>query len=88
MNGQTGWRTISEVNINTIFNKVNIGDEVAILQSGQDFWWLGKVLEINSHSDRDTRFQKRPTLLVECFDPVLRTRTFYEECVEEILFKD
>lgn len=88
MSGEAEWRTISEVNSNTIFDKVNIGDDVAILQSGQDFWWLGKVVEIKSYSDRNTRFQERPTLLVECFDPVIRTCIFYEECVEEILFKD
>lgn len=88
MYSETGWRTISEVNSNTIFDKVNVGDDVAILQRGQDFWWLGKVLEINTYADRETRFQERPTLLVECFDPTIRTCIFYEECVEEILFKD
>lgn len=85
---ETPWRLISQVNSNTIFDKVKVGDEVAISQEDEDGWWLGIVLEIGHYAGRSTRFQERPVLTVDCYSPVKRVRVFYEECVDQILFKD
>lgn len=82
------WRTIHQVTSNPIFSKVKIGDEVAILQHEEDFWWIGKVVGINTYAGRSNRYQERPVLSVACTEPVVRQRCFYEDAVSEILFKD
>lgn len=82
------WRTISQVNNNKIFDNVKIGDEVAIMQHADDYWWVGKVVGFDTYAGRGTRFQERPVLDVDCIEPIKRRRIFYEEAVSEILFKD
>lgn len=82
------WRTISEVVSNPIFNKVKVGDDVAIRLTDEGDWWQGHVRAIETYKDRNSRFQERPVLIVEGHTTNTDTRRFYEHKVEEILFKN
>ena len=84
------WRTISQVKeADNIFNGIQIGDELAITQYEEDFWWLGTVTDIEMvDGSRDDRFQKRKVITMKCFEPIERTRPFYGDCVEDIAFKE
>jgi hypothetical protein len=79
------WKTIAAVNSCVIFDKVKLGDDVAILQCGEVDWWTGIVTDMKTYSGRSTRFQERPYIVVRLHaGPV---RAFYEHNVAEILFK-
>lgn len=84
------WRTISQVKeADKIFDTVQVGDEVAITQYEDEFWWLGTVTNIEFvKGGRDDRFQERKVITVKCFEPIERTRPFYADCVEQIAFKE
>lgn len=84
----TQWRTIAQVVSNPIFNKVKVGDDVAIRLTDEGDWWQGHVRAIETYKNQNSRFQERPVLIVECHTTSTGVRRFYEHNVEEILFKD
>lgn len=86
------WRTIWEVESNTIFSKVRVGDDVAIWSEGATDWETGIVEGIEMYKSPSTRWIERPVLKVKLHNAENRVsgpyKMFYEENVEEILFKD
>jgi hypothetical protein len=86
MDHQSDWVTVREVESRNVFDKVKIGDDVAILQHGEGDWWTGIVMNISTYNDRATRFRNRPVLHIKIHGGPMRS--FYEDCVAQVLFKD
>lgn len=87
-NPEYPWRLIDEVNNNPIFDKVKIGDNVAIRKHYESDWTQGYIRAIESYKNRDSRFQERPVLVIECHTTSTETIRVMEHTVADILFKD
>lgn len=87
-NPQYPWRLNDEVNNNPIFNKVKVGDNVAIREHYEADWTQGYVRAIETYKNQDSRFQERPLLVVERHTTGTGTTRVMEHTVADILFKD